>query len=323
MTFFKQMRLVFFDIECASVSKTSAKICVFGYVVTDENFRILEQRDILVNPKGGFHLTDRKGERGLVLPYPLATFKDKPTFDKEYDFIKELLEKADFVFGHAVSNDVKYLDLETQRYRLPSFTFSYADTQLLYMTRENAFERQPGLETVTENLGVVFTPHRAMDDAYATMRICEALCKEENCNVEDLLKRYGMRMGRIENYNYSVPTTKREIEWKKEIYRKKAERAKKHDEFYRYLNKKGRKKKRIEEGPFVGKNFCFTRMLEEDLDVSKRLIDEIYLRGGRYTSYAECNVFVSMEEETGEKVKRAIENEFVDAITLRELEELL
>ena len=41
------MSLVFFDIECASVYKTSAKICAFGYVVCDDDFNILEKEDIL------------------------------------------------------------------------------------------------------------------------------------------------------------------------------------------------------------------------------------------------------------------------------------
>ncbi|MBO5525465.1 MAG: hypothetical protein J5993_01810 [Clostridia bacterium] len=317
------MRVVFFDIECASVSKTSAKICAFGYVVTDEAFRIVEQRDILINPRGGFHLTDRKGERGLVLPYEYRSFSGCPTFERIYPEIKALLEGADLVVGHAVTNDVKYLCLETERYRLPSFTFSYADTQLLFMTRQNSFERQPGLETVIENMGVEFTPHRAVDDAYATMRIAEALCKEEQVSLSELLIKYGMRLGKIENYVYGTPTTRAEIEWKREVHRKKAERAKRHDEFFRYLNKKGRKKKRRMEGPLVGKAFCFSRLLEEDIDRSKGLLDEIYARGGTYTTFSECNVYVSLENETGEKIKRAMESAEIDAITLQDFMELL
>ena len=46
------MKYVFFDIECACVYKNTAKICAFGYVLTDENFQVLAQEDILINPKG-------------------------------------------------------------------------------------------------------------------------------------------------------------------------------------------------------------------------------------------------------------------------------
>ena len=71
------MKYLFFDIECSVVSKNAAKICAFGYCLTDEKFNILEKEDILINPQGGFHLTDRKGTQGLVLPYKYEEFKER------------------------------------------------------------------------------------------------------------------------------------------------------------------------------------------------------------------------------------------------------
>ena len=68
------MKYLFFDIECSVVSKKAAKICAFGYCLTDEKFHILEKEDLLINPQGGFHLTDRKGTQGLVLPYEYDRF---------------------------------------------------------------------------------------------------------------------------------------------------------------------------------------------------------------------------------------------------------
>lgn len=46
------MKYVFFDIECACVYKNTAKMCAFGYVVTDGKFQVIEREDILLNPKG-------------------------------------------------------------------------------------------------------------------------------------------------------------------------------------------------------------------------------------------------------------------------------
>ena len=113
--------------------KTYAKICAFGYIVCDENFNILEKEDILINPRGRFELTDRKGEKGIVLPYEYGDFKKQPPFPKVYDKIKRLLEDRDsIVLGHAVLNDVKYLNLETKRFNLPSFKFEFADSQLIF-----------------------------------------------------------------------------------------------------------------------------------------------------------------------------------------------
>ena len=139
------MKYVFFDIECACVFKNTAKICAFGYVITDETFRVLEKEDILINPKGKFHLTDRKGGEGLVLPYEYEDFKKYPVFPAEYARIKALLEdKEAVVLGHATMNDVNYLNLETRRYHLPSFCFDYYDTQFFYMNTRSEYTRQVG-----------------------------------------------------------------------------------------------------------------------------------------------------------------------------------
>ena len=175
------MKYLFFDIECAGVFKNVAKICAFGYCLTDEQFHILEKEDLLIDPQGNFHLTDRKGEQGIVLPYKYEDFKNYPTFSQRAEKIYGLLQDGDtLVVGHAVQNDVKYLNLESKRFSLPSFSFSFADTQFVYMNTVKEFSRQFGLGAIARELGVEFTPHRAVDDAYATMRIAQAMCEAEN-----------------------------------------------------------------------------------------------------------------------------------------------
>jgi hypothetical protein len=145
----QRMKYLFFDIECSVVSKNAAKICAFGYCLTDEKFHILEKEDILINPQGGFHLTDRKGTQGLVLPYKYEDFKKYPTFCQKADRIYGLLQDKDtLVVGHATMNDVKYLNLESKRFSLPSFDFSFADTQFLYMNRIGDFSRQFGVGVI-------------------------------------------------------------------------------------------------------------------------------------------------------------------------------
>ena len=142
----KNMNFVFFDIECAGVHKTYAKICAFGYVVCDADFNILQKEDILINPRGKFELTDRKGEKGIVLPYDYSQFSKCPQFREVYPEIKALLEdKNNIIMGHAVLNDVKYLNLETRRFGLPSFNFSFYDSQLLFMASDDDFRVSSGL----------------------------------------------------------------------------------------------------------------------------------------------------------------------------------
>ena len=74
------MKYLFFDIECSVVSKNAAKICAFGYCLTDEKFHILEKEDLLINPQGGFHSAHRAVfTQGIALfSYRKAVFITPP-----------------------------------------------------------------------------------------------------------------------------------------------------------------------------------------------------------------------------------------------------
>ena len=288
------MKLVFFDIECAGVHKTFAKICVFGYVVCDENFNILEKEDILINPKGRFELTDRRGEKGLKLPYEYEEFKKHPPFKQVYGRIKELLEDKDaLVFGHAVLNDVKYLNLETKRFKLPSFNFSFADSQLIYMTFKNDFSHQAGLEHIAQDLGVEFTPHRAVDDAYATMRIIEAICKAKNCSVSKLLKELKFSLGKIENYSIKNPQSSRQRAYKSEQKSAKEARSRARIQFHNTVYSKRPKKG----AKLSNERVIFARCIEDDLEISIPLAHKLYELGARYVQKVDdCTICVHTEQ---------------------------
>ena len=288
------MKYVFFDIECACVYKSVAKICAFGYVLADENFNVLEREDILLNPRGKFHLTDRKGREGLVLPYVYEDFKKYPAFPAAYTRTKALLEDKDhIVLGHATLNDVNYLNLETRRYKLPSFRFSYYDTQFFYMNVKHNFSRQLGLGAMAEELGVEFTPHRAVDDAYATMRVCEAILRSEHAaSVPDFVSRNHIRAGRIADYKISPLASQGLKTYLAERDEERERRAKAHDEFYRYVNK--HMHRRAKAGSLAGKVFCFSKEVEEEVPLSVHLVAAIFASGGKYTSHpAECNVYIA------------------------------
>ena len=293
------MEYVFFDIECACVYKNVAKICVFGYCVADENFNIIKKEDILINPNGKFHLTDRGGD-GIVLPYDYEDFKKYPDFKKFYPRIRELLEGEDkTVFGHAAINDVKYLNLETKRYRLPSFRFRFADTQVLYMAMTETFDRQAGLESLTQIFEIDYTPHCAADDAYATMRIAQEMCEKENCTLPELLEKYGIRFGRIENYQFSNCSSRRRSDYLKEKSRLKRERGEKRAKFNDFVYGY---RVRPQSDEFRGRRFSFSRSIEEELPLAKRLVKEIVRRGGKYSlKLSGCNTCV--EEEGDESVR--------------------
>ncbi len=313
------MSLVFFDIECAVVRKTVAKICAFGYVVCDENFNIIKKEDILINPRGTFHLTDRKGDKGIVLPYEYEEFKKHPAFPKVYGYIKSLLEDGDnIVFGHSIMNDVKYLNLETKRFRLPSFNFRFSDSQLLYMIHVHDYTHQFGLEHIAKDLGVDFTPHNAADDAYATMRIVEALCKHYGCGYRELESKLGVTKGRIKGYNITAPISDGMRAYHAKVTKEKRERAVIRTRFFNYVSRK-----RMKSGKYSGKVFTFSRSIEDDLPLSERLVDMIYAEGGRYSQHvSHSDFYVRSEGDNSPRYQSALKIGSVKFITLSELEEM-
>ena len=290
------------------VSKNAAKICAFGYCLTDEQFNILEKEDILINPQGSFHLTDRKGTQGLVLPYKYSDFKKYPTFPEYAKRIYALLQDEDtLVAGHATMNDVKYLNLESKRFSLPPLKFLFADTQFVYMTRIGDFSRQFGLGAIAQELGVEFTAHCAVDDAYATMKVAEAMCKAEGLTFAELLKKYEITLGSIENYEITPITSTALVAYKQAQERRKEEREKKKAEFYRFVDRE--KRKRSKEGKLKGKTVCFAHALELEHSLSKPLVQAVFAAGGFFTSRAEeCNLYITVENEAGARLKSAQAN---------------
>lgn len=311
------MSYVFFDIECASVNKTTAKICAFGYVVCDEKFNIIKKEDILINPRGGFHLTGRNGQKGLVLPYSYSEFKNYPPFKQSYNFIKSLLEdRNNVVLGHSILNDVKYLNLETRRFHLPSFDFQFLDSQLMFMSYTGDFSHQSGLESIAVNLGVEFTPHRAVDDAYATMRVVEAICKAENCTFDELVKLYGLTRGRIKNYNIYSPSSSGIKAYNRKVSEEKRERSKKRIEFFNYVSRK----KYRRNCKFSGKIFSFSRAIEDDVPLAKQLCDEIYENGGRYSHHLSgVNFYIC---DGGDDTQRTVNAKNTPDVTVTDIDGL-
>lgn len=296
------MNYLFFDIECAGVFKNVAKICAFGYCLTDEKFNILEKEDLLINPKGGFHLTDRKGVQGLVLPYKYEEFKQYPDFMERKDKIYALLEDENtLVMGHATMNDVKYLNFESKRFHLPSFRFRFADTQFLYMNIIGVFSRQFALGTIAKELGVEFTPHRAVDDAYATMKIAEALCRSEGLTLPELLKKYEIETGRIENYEITQSYSVASLRHLEEAAKKKEQREACRRTFHLAVEKE--KRRRNKTGKLSGKSVCFSHSFEIELERSVPLLKAALAEGLYITGKAEeCDYYVSFEGESGPRL---------------------
>jgi NAD-dependent DNA ligase len=204
-------------------------------------------------------------------------------------------------------NDVKYLNLESKRFSLPSFRFQFTDTQFVYMNRIGDFSRQFGLGTIAKELGVEFTAHCAVDDAYATMKVAEAMCNAEGLSYPQLLQKYEIQLGSIDNYEITLPTPSEFVAYKHAQKRRKEEREQKKAEFYRFFDREKRKRKK--EGKLKGKTVCFSHSLELDFAISKPLLSAVFAQAGFFTSRAEeCDIYVTVEGEAGARLKSAQDN---------------
>ena len=64
-----------FDIECVH-EKNVQYMLSFGYVITDEDFNVIEKEDVLINPNLPFSLTDV----GVPVYYSIREILNSPIF---------------------------------------------------------------------------------------------------------------------------------------------------------------------------------------------------------------------------------------------------
>ena len=120
---------LFFDIECAD----GHNICSFGYVITDESFNIIDEKDILIDPECEFKLGRSGFDARIHLSYPPSEFRKHPSFFAQYKDIAALLTAPNRkLWGHAVAADVEYLDKACERYGKKRFDITVCDTQRIY-----------------------------------------------------------------------------------------------------------------------------------------------------------------------------------------------
>ena len=180
------MKYLFFDIECCD----GRHICSFGYIKTDEKFKILEKRDIVINPKKPFNLGPR-GESELKFCYPKSLFFKQKEFPFFYDELKNLLSQKDCInFGFSIGNDFNFLNIACARYGLPPFLIKGIDVQIMqkYITNDTNCR---ALEKVADSRHIDFSKlrlHKSCDDAQLSMCILKNICQEYGYSIKDIVK---------------------------------------------------------------------------------------------------------------------------------------
>lgn len=177
------MKYLFFDIECASVHNGS-KMCSFGYVLVDEHLNIIEEDDIIINPKSEWDWYALEN----ILFYEKEYYESFPSFDERYEKINNLFDENTVALGHGVTNDVRFINDDCKRYNLPFIDFAFYDCADIYKEFENDKEVK-SLEKVSKEIGYheQGDKHRSLEDAKLVYEYTKEMCKQMNCSIEELL----------------------------------------------------------------------------------------------------------------------------------------
>lgn len=298
------MNYLYFDIECCD----GKHICSFGYVITDENFNILEKKDIVINPQWRFKLGRDGFDPRINLAYTESTFQKQKTFNYYYEDIKDLLTRSNqILLGHSITADIQYLKIACERYGCDNIDLEIYDTQDFYYQLNKKYKTR-SLDNIVNDLGIDISnlqEHKSCDDAEISMLVAKEICDKLSIALSDLLelcdksKRNG---------------DKREL-GEKALKRKFSRDLKNIAE--KYPNR------------FSRKAICISDTIKEtDYELRIALIKEIFKNGYNYICKAsECDYFVH-NNEYGERDLSCDHNiednhKNIKKITIEELSKML
>jgi inhibitor of KinA sporulation pathway (predicted exonuclease) len=195
------MDYLFIDIECANC-KDGGKLCEFGYILVDQNFTVLQENNILINPSAEF---DRY-VLGHMLNYKKKDYDASPLFSAVYPQIFPLLTaKNRLIVGHTVGGDAVHIGDDCIRYNLTTPDFKYADVVEIYKEHTST-QNATSLVNMCAELGIETGDkvHSAGVDARLTMLVAKALCEKKGVSIKELIDNNPSCKGEIKNYAKKV-----------------------------------------------------------------------------------------------------------------------
>lgn len=311
------MSYLFFDIECANSFKGICKMCSFGYVIIDENFNIIEKKDIVMDPEAVFDYYLFKKDSEVKLAYTRDYFYSQFPFNYYYDKIKYIFsDEYDGIFGYAVGNDVKYIYEACERYNLEQIILeAYDVAQIAY-----AYDHLTGkLKELTENtqdtsLKLVHS-HKSDDDAKMTMQLLKNMCDHLELTIEEIID-----ASEVKPISYRKKVQVYSKEGKKHR-RLTPEQREKNELFNSYYDKQN-----IENqiGNLNNITFSISATIKKDLDKAIEVAEVIFNNSGMMTKSLSDSIYiVSYNEEDSKRLENTIDTTKIDIITYEELLQMI
>lgn len=298
---------VFFDCECANTFDGVGKICSLGYVITDDEFNVIESEDVVMNPECEFdwYLLSGKGE--CKLAYSKDYFRIRPNFEAYYKDIKKLLTTGNrFVAGFAVGNDVGFVNSACERYNLDYIQLRALD---ICKILENQYGESRKLGQWAEFLGVnvaKFNSHKSVDDAMMTMLCLKKYCIDTGKTLEQIF---------VENKGLFVSS--------EQMLQQAEERAYRKEMTEKIVRLYGKKSPKPSHKSVLNQKFEFDNKLLKDVDTAFVLIKKIYENGGTTYEHLVGSGNVICLEEPSDDFRSKIEKRGLKVVLLEEMMEVL
>ena len=182
------MKYLFFDCEFASCKDGQEKICEFGYVMVDENFKVLYKGNIIINPNIKAEDWDWYALK-KILTRKKEQYENMLLFLAYHKKIVALIQNADYILGHTIVADVHALNCELQRYNLPSIDFDFYDIKEMYKVYNNT-KKVASVENILSELGIKGdeNKHDAEADAFNTMLELKVILEKLGFKLEEMIE---------------------------------------------------------------------------------------------------------------------------------------
>ena len=191
------MKFLFFDTECSNCFNGIGKICEFGYILTDDNFKVKVKYEIPMSPGRGsnnkFHLRAYGKHKPISLAFDESYYYTQPEFDYYYEEIKKLMEDKDTIcFAWSSDNDIQHLYNSCVRYNKEPFKYICYDIQKIFgkyiETSKQKSLKESCLHLVGATKMMDIQEHLSSDDSKMAMLILEKICELKNIDALTLLQ---------------------------------------------------------------------------------------------------------------------------------------
>ena len=266
------MKFLFFDTECSNCSG-GAKICEFGYVLTDESLTIIKKDNLLIDPQSRFNVYGFR-RAGIKLSYPYSEYYASPTLNERYPEIKELLTDNDILpIGYSCDNDARFILSDFARLSLKPFNYRFLDVMRLFkdgLKRENNLS----LDAVYSETGKEeLVHHRAENDAVMTLEALKYYLEFSSSSMKEVINSCKYAFGEV--FDSRIILGGKPFKYA-EGNKMTAQNKRVISEFL--------KDKKVVDGVLEGKSFCFAKDYEsEHFPSVLKAADLVTDMGGRFT----------------------------------------